>query len=118
GGRDTYTESMFMAMAQRPLGEGSLGLRAMVSLDPWTMDKDGYGLLLQTGETADGHEHLIDRQHPHDALMELAATWSHPVGTVSSVFVYAGLPGEPALGPPAFMHRMSGVDNPEAPLGH
>lgn len=118
GGRDTYTESMFMAMAQRPLGEGKLGLRAMVSLDPWTMDKDGYRLLLQTGETADGHEHLIDRQHPHDAFMELAATWSHPVGTASSVFVYAGLPGEPALGPPAFMHRMSGIDNPEAPLGH
>ena len=118
GGSDTWTESMFMAMAQRPMGGGTLGLRAMASLDPWTMGKDGYRLLLQTGETADGHEHLVDRQHPHDALMELAATWSHPVGTGSSVFLYAGLPGEPALGPPAFMHRYSGVDNPEAPLGH
>jgi hypothetical protein len=28
------------------------------------------------------------------------------------------LPGEPALGPPAFMHRFSGEDNPEAPLSH
>ena len=118
GGRDTFTESMAMAMAQRPLAGGTLGLRAMGSLDPWTMDKDGYRLLLQTGETADGHAHLVDRQHPHDALMELAATWSHPVGRDASVFVYAGLPGEPALGPPAFMHRFSGVDNPEAPLGH
>ena len=118
GGSDTFTGSMFMAMAQRPLGGGTLGLRAMGSLDPWTMDKSGYRLLLQTGETADGHEHLIDRQHPHDALMELAATWSHPVGDGGSVFVYAGLPGEPALGPPAFMHRYSGIDNPEAPLGH
>ena len=118
GGRDTYTESMFMAMAQRSLAGGTLGLRAMASLDPWTMDKDGYRLLLQTGETADGHEHLIDRQHPHDALMELAATWSHPLGEGNSVFLYAGLPGEPALGPPAFMHRYSGVDNPAAPLGH
>ena len=34
------------------------------------------------------------------------------------MFVYAGLPGEPALGPPAFMHRTSGVDNPEAPITH
>ena len=118
GGRDTYTESMFMAMAQRPLAGGTLGLRAMGSLDPWTMDKDGYRLLLQTGETADGHEHLVDRQHPHDALMELSATWSRPVGAGNSLFVYAGLPGEPALGPPAFMHRYSGMDNPEAPLGH
>ncbi len=118
GGRDTYTESMLMAMGQRALGGGTLGLRAMVSLDPWTMDKDGYRLLLQTGETADGHEHLIDRQHPHDALMELAATWSRPLDDDDSLFVYAGLPGEPALGPPAFMHRYSGLDNPEAPLGH
>ena len=35
-----------------------------------------------------------------------------------SAFVYAGLPGEPALGPATFMHRFSGMDNPEAPLGH
>ena len=35
-----------------------------------------------------------------------------------SVFVYVGLPGEPALGPPAFMHRFSGEDNPEAPIAH
>lgn len=118
GGRDSYVESMFMAMSQRPLAGGTFGVRAMASLDPWTLDKDGYGLLLQTGETADGHEHLVDRQHPHDALMELAATWSRPLGADDSVFVYAGLPGEPALGPPAFMHRFSGLDNPEAPLGH
>ena len=35
-----------------------------------------------------------------------------------SAFVYAGLPGEPALGPPAFMHRVAGMDNPLAPIGH
>jgi hypothetical protein len=118
GGSDSFVESMFMAMGQRPLAGGTLGLRAMASLDPWTLPRDGYALLLQTGETADGHTHLVDRQHPHDALMELAATWSHPVGDADSVFVYAGLPGEPALGPPTFMHRFSGVDDPEAPLGH
>jgi hypothetical protein len=50
--------------------------------------------------------------------MELSATWAHPVGADSSVFVYAGLPGEPALGPPAFMHRTSGADIPEAPITH
>jgi len=32
--------------------------------------------------------------------------------------VDAGLPGEPALGPNAFMHRLSGMDAPEAPLSH
>src|SRR6185312_16362308 len=34
------------------------------------------------------------------------------------VFVYAGYPGEPALGPTAFLHRASGMDIPEAPISH
>jgi hypothetical protein len=50
--------------------------------------------------------------------MELATSYSRPLGEHSSWFVYAGLPGEPALGPPAFMHRFSGEDNPEAPISH
>ena len=29
-----------------------------------------------------------------------------------------GYPGEPALGPPVFMHRLSAMDDPDAPLGH
>jgi heavy metal translocating P-type ATPase len=117
GDEKWFSESMFMAMAQRPLGPGTFGLRSMMSLDP-TMGKEGYPLLLQTGETADGHEPLIDRQHPHDLFMELAATYSVPIATEQSVFGYVGLPGEPALGPPAFMHRFSGVDNPAAPISH
>jgi hypothetical protein len=32
--------------------------------------------------------------------------------------VYAGYPGEPALGPVAFMHRPSALNNPDAPLSH
>jgi hypothetical protein len=36
----------------------------------------------------------------------------------SSVFGYVGYPGEPALGPPAFMHRFSGMDEPAAPITH
>ena len=112
-----FSQSMFMAMAHRPLGLGSLTLRGMVSLDP-AMGKDGYPLLFQTGETADGVTPLIDRQHPHDFLMELAAAYSHPLSATTSLFVYAGYPGEPALGPPTFMHRFSGMDNPDAPVGH
>ena len=89
----------------------------MLSLDP-AMGKGGYPLLLQTGETADGHEHLVDRQHPHDAFMELSASYSHPLGETGAAYIYAGLPGEPALGPSAFMHRFSGMDNPESPITH
>lgn len=121
GDEKLFSESMLMGMAVRPLGIGQggrLGLRAMLSAEPWTVGDEGYPLLLQTGETADGRTPLIDRQHPHDLFMELAGTYSHDLGPDSSVFVYLGLPGEPALGPPAFLHRFSGMENPEAPLGH
>ena len=50
--------------------------------------------------------------------MELAASYSHDLGNGRAAFLYAGLPGEPALGPPTFMHRLSGLDSPEAPIGH
>ena len=54
------------------------------STRPWA--RDGYPLLFQTGETADGFTPLVDRQHPHDFLMELAAVYSVPLGATSSVF--------------------------------
>jgi hypothetical protein len=117
GGEKTFSESMLMGMAQRKLGPGTLTLRAMLSLDPF-MGKSGYPLLLQTGETADGVTPLVDRQHPHDLFMELAAIYSVPVGDKMSIFGYFGYPGEPALGPPTFMHRFSGMDDPAAPITH
>ncbi|HEU5048230.1 MAG TPA: hypothetical protein VFT64_10360 [Rickettsiales bacterium] len=117
-GKDrSFSESMLMGMASHPLAGGTVGFRGMMSLDP-LMGKDGYPLLLQTGETGDGHTPLIDRQHPHDLFMELSTTYSHPVTENSSAFVYVGYPGEPALGPATFMHRFSGMDNPEAPIAH
>ena len=120
GGRgDTkvFSESMGMLMGTRPVGDGgTLGLRGMISLDP-LMGKRGYPLLLATGETADGVTSLVDRQHPHDLLMELAATYSQSLGGGNAVSLYVAYPGEPALGPPTFMHRTSGIDNPEAPIG-
>jgi len=118
GDSDLFATSMAMAMGSREWRGGTLGVRAMVSADPALVGKEGYPLLFQTGETADGVRPLVDRQHPHDLLMELAASYSRPFGERRSWFVYAGLPGEPALGPPTFMHRFSGADHPEAPLGH
>ena len=108
---------MLMGMARRPLGNGTLQFKAMISPDP-LMGKSGYPLLLASGETANGVDHLIDRQHPHDFFMELSGSVSQNVGPKSSVFLYAGLPGEPAFGPPAFMHREAILDSPEAPISH
>jgi len=117
GDEKVFSESMLMLMAQRQLGPGTLGFRSMLSLDP-LMGRSGYPLLFQTGETANNKTPLIDRQHPHDLFMELAMSYSLTLTPDSSVFGYLGYPGEPALGPPTFMHRFSGMDNPEAPLTH
>ena len=117
GGDKTFVSGMLMGMARRPLGEGTLQLKAMLSPDP-LMGKRGYPLLLASGETADGEHHLIDRQHPHDFFMELSASASQNIGPNSSIFLYGGLPGEPAFGPPAFMHREAIMDSPEAPISH
>jgi hypothetical protein len=117
GGDKNFSNSMFMASAARAAAGGTLELRGMLSLDP-AMGAAGYPLLFQTGETADGVTHLVDRQHPHDFFMELAVRYERPWSPGRSWFVYAGLPGEPAIGPAAFMHRASGVRIPEAPLTH
>jgi len=118
GGEKGFVGGMLMAMAQRPAGpDGTLQLRAMISPEP-LMGPEGYPLLLATGETADGKTPLVDRQHPHDLVMELSAAYSRRLSGADSLFVYAGLPGEPAFGPPAFMHRLSVMDSPEAPISH
>jgi hypothetical protein len=117
GASQSFSTSMLMLMARRELTEGAFGLRLMLSGDP-LMGASGYPLLFQTGETADGRVPLIDRQHPHNLLMEAAATYSLDLSAASSVFLYAGPAGEPALGPTTFMHRLSAMDNPEAPITH
>ncbi|THD79368.1 MAG: hypothetical protein E7812_09865 [Phenylobacterium sp.] len=118
GDRKAFVSGMLMGMARRTFDNGdALQFRAMLSPDAF-MGPSGYPLLLQTGETADGKTPLVDRQHPHDLFMELSTSYSHRLSDADSLFVYAGLPGEPAFGPPAFMHRLSIMDSPEAPISH
>jgi hypothetical protein len=117
GDDNAFASGMLMGMARRPLGDGTLQFKAMLSPDP-LMGKRGYPLLLASGETANGRDRLIDRQHPHDLFMELSASVSQNVAQDISVFLYGALPGEPAFGPPAFMHRESILDSPEAPISH
>lgn len=112
-----FASGMLMGMARRDVGNGTLQFRAMISPDP-LMGKRGYPLLLASGETANGTDRLINRQHPHELFLELSASLSQNIGKNGSIFVYAGLPGEPAFGPPAFMHREAIMDSPEAPISH
>ena len=118
GDRRVDAPNWFMAMYGHPLGTNNqLGLRAMVSLDPITEGGRGYPLLFQTGESWHGQP-LHDHQHPHDLFSELSADFSHKLTEKASTYLYLGYPGEPALGPPTYMHRLIAYDLADAPIGH
>jgi hypothetical protein len=106
-----------MLMAGRDLGGGRLQLTSMLSLEPFTVGARGYPLLLQSGE-AYRNLALVDRQHPHDLFMELAAQYEHIVAKNLAVSLYLAPVGEPAVGPVAFPHRPSAANDPLAPLSH
>lgn len=108
----------FMAMMNRRIGKkGLFNATAMISLDRLTEGGSGYPLLFQSGETWQGRR-LVDRQHPHDLFSALSIGYTQMINKDIDVFGYIGYPGEPALGAPAFMHRVSAMNNPDAPLGH
>jgi hypothetical protein len=111
------SQNWLMPMAFRRIGRGTLQLRGMFSLEPLTFSGAGSPQIFQTGESYQGR-HLVDSQHPHDLFMELSATYTVPVGERATWYAYLGFPGEPALGPVAFMHRASASENPSAPLTH
>jgi len=106
-----------MAMGQRRVGSrGLFRFSSMFSLDP-LFGGAGYPLLFQTGETYQGRP-LVDRQHPHNFFSELSVGYTHMLSKDLDAFAYLAYPGEPALGPVAFMHRPSAQNNLDSPLGH
>ena len=108
----------FMTMMNRKVGKkGLLNATAMLSLDRITEGGNGYPLLFQSGETWKG-ERLVDRQHPHDLFSALSIGYTQMINKDIDITTYFGYPGEPALGATAFMHRVSAMNNPDAPLGH
>jgi len=135
------SQNWIMTSAARPIGAGRLQLNGMFSLEPWTVGYlvfahgldgpervyafdstgaqkplGGSPQVFQTGESYLGSP-LINIQHPHDLVMELGATYRFEAGSTKYV-LGADVVGEPALGPPVFMHRESARDNPSAPLTH
>ncbi len=118
GGSQFDVPNWFMYMAQRKVGNNGLfAINTMFSLDAFTVGNGGYPLLYQTGESYQGKK-LVDRQHPHDLFSELSLAYTQRVAKNTDVSLSVGMPGEPALGPPAFMHRISAMNNPDAPLSH
>jgi hypothetical protein len=117
GGDEFRVPNWWMGMFSRRVRSSQLTLNTMLSLDPATVGETGYREIFQAGESLDGRP-LIDRQHPHDFFMQLAAVWRLPIGARSGFTIAGGPAGEPAIGPVAFMHRASAAENPMAPLSH
>ena len=94
---------------------GTLQFNLMLSLEPATARQGRLSRDLPGRRNA-RRSPLIDRQHPHDFLMQAAVVWRVPLAR-GYALTLAGAPvGEPALGPVAFMHRASASEKPTAPL--
>ena len=105
-------------MAQRAWGQrGEFTFRAMISLEPATIRDGVYPELFQQGETAHGAP-IMDGQHPHDFVMELAAMYDFKLSRNMLFSLYAAPVGDPAIGPTAYPHRLSASEDPIAALGH
>jgi hypothetical protein len=112
-----FSTNWIMPMAQRDLGPGRLTLRTMLSLEPATVAGRQYPLLFQVGETAYGNP-IVDGQHPHDFFMEVAALYDVSISHNTLLSLYLAPVGDPAIGPIAYPHRASALENPVATLGH
>ena len=112
-----FSTNWFMPMAQRKLGRGVFTARVMLSAEPATITDRRYPLLFQQGETAFGLP-IADGQHPHNFLMEVAVLYELRLGAKSLLSLYAAPVGDPAIGPTAYPHRASALEDPVAALGH
>jgi len=118
GGYQFDAPNWFMFMGQRKFEKRHLfHFSTMFSLDAVFAQGRGYPLLFQSGEAYNGVA-IVDRQHPHDLFSELSVSYAFAISKKMDVFAYFGYPGEPALGPVAFMHRPAALYNPDAPLSH
>jgi hypothetical protein len=117
GGDKFFSTNWFMPMAQHRLGRGVFTVRTMLSLEPATISEERYPLLFQQGETAYGLP-IADGQHPHNLFMETAVLYDLRLAERTLLSFYAAPVGDPAIGPIAYPHRASALEDPLAPLGH
>ncbi len=117
GGDEVKVPNWWMGMLTRMTSKGEVTLSGMFSLDAATVGRAGYREIFQAGESLDGAA-VVDRQHPHDLFMELAASWRVRVSEKTAVKFSGGPVAEPALGPTAYMHRPSSAGLALTPLGH
>ncbi|HEX2091892.1 MAG TPA: hypothetical protein VHG28_05785 [Longimicrobiaceae bacterium] len=116
GGARLGSANWGMVHASRSLPRGMLTLTGAGSLETITLGKCGLPGLLAAGPAC-----LVatrEFQHPHPPLMELSGRLEQRISGPLRLELYGALAGEPALGPPTYLHRLSATADPIAPISH
>jgi hypothetical protein len=112
GDRAFVAPGYYLVTTRRRLDHGELRLRAMTSLEPFTVAREGMPQLFQIGASRPDH------RRPRDATQELSLQVSAPLGESGLAFLlYVAAAGEPALGAPSSTLRFSAMASPFVPLG-
>src|SRR5258708_5189610 len=113
--------NMFMADLGTSVGDDEyVNLDVMLTAELWTVPKDGTPELFQIGENKADATPFLDAQHPHSSPL-MGLTLSDTIALAddkSYLKLFVAPRGESTDGPIAFMHRITGEFNPDAPLGH
>ncbi len=116
-----YSTSMIMADAGTNVGSNHyLNVDLMLTAEKWTVPERGYPLISQIGERDSNGVLYLDAQHPHSSPI-MGLTFNDTLNLFHAgdyVKVFFAPRGESTDGPIAFMHRPTGMVNPDAPLGH
>ncbi len=116
-----FSTSMFMADLGTTLDDAQyLNLDVMATAELWTVPSNGYPELLQIGENQSNGQPFLDAQHPHSSPL-MGLTLSDTIRLAddkSNLKLFLAPRGESTDGPIAFMHRVTGMVDPDAPLGH
>ncbi len=111
---------MLMTDVGHSYGNHYLNADFMLTLERWTFPKDGNPLLLQIGEVNQDNQPYIDAQHPHSSpIMGLTLSDTIRLGEGKDYLkIFFAPRGQATDGPIPYMHRPTGMINPDAPLGH
>ena len=84
GGDEFVVPNWWMGMATRKVRRSELTFNDDAQPRPGDGRQERLREIFQVGETLDGRP-LIDRQHPHDFFMQLAAVWRTPLSATTGV---------------------------------
>lgn len=120
-GRSEFSvPNMLMMDVGSSVGERHyVNLNFMGTLERWTFPDKGTPEILQIGEENADHVPYLDAQHPHSSpIMGLTLSDTITIHGKDHLKLFFAPRGQSTDGPVAFMHRPTGMVNPDAPLGH